>query len=408
MPRAHQLRVGLLVLGALVVLAVGIFLIGEQNRLFTSKNRYFITVRNVGGLNEGNPVRLNGVTVGLVEQIHLPKEIAEEELVIRISIEELYEERIRQDSVARIRTLGLLGDKYIDVTSGSPGTPVIPPGGQIPTAPQTDVDQLVASGEDMVENMVAISHSLRNVLDRVDRGEGLLGDLTADTEEGRAIKESVTASVASLERFAASLESGKGPLTRLLHDEVMAERLASSVDRLAAVLDDLEHGDGLLPSLIYDPAMREDAQATLAELRTTSEQVRRLTLEIEQDDGLLQRLLRDEELAERVARDLAGITHNLHQVSLKLNRGEGTAARLINDAQIYDAVNDILVGVDESPLLRWLIRNRQEKGIEKRYEQQRQPQERPEGADGGPAAPAEEPGPADEEQQPAAPGSPGS
>ena len=176
--RGATVRVGLLVLGAVLVLLAGMFMIGEQNRIFTSKNRYFFEVASAGGLNEGNPVRLNGVNVGLVESITLPEDVRKQSLTVRISIERQYEERIRADSTARIRTLGLLGDKYVEVSSGSPEQAIIPPGGSIPTAPVTDVDQLLASGGDVVDNLVRISYSLNSILGRVDRGEGLLGELT--------------------------------------------------------------------------------------------------------------------------------------------------------------------------------------------------------------------------------------
>ena len=59
---------------------------------------------------------------------------------------------------------------------------------------------------------------------------------------------------------------------------------------------------------------------------------------------------------------------SLNEVSAKLDRGNGSAAMLINDPKIYDAVNDIVVGVNQSRTLRWLLRNRQKKGIDKRYE----------------------------------------
>ena len=39
---------------------------------------------------------------------------------------------------------------------------------------------------------------------------------------------------------------------------------------------------------------------------------------------------------------------------------------------LYDAINDILVGIDESRLLRWLVRDRQKAGIKDRYEETRQ------------------------------------
>ena len=51
-----------------------------------------------------------------------------------------------------------------------------------------------------------------------------------------------------------------------------------------------------------------------------------------------------------------------------MNRGEGTAGKLINDPSVYESVNDILIGINESKLLRWLIRNRQQSGIQKRYD----------------------------------------
>jgi hypothetical protein len=41
---------------------------------------------------------------------------------------------------------------------------------------------------------------------------------------------------------------------------------------------------------------------------------------------------------------------------------------LINDPAVYESINDILIGINESQMLRWLIRNRQQKGIEKRYD----------------------------------------
>jgi len=57
----------------------------------------------------------------------------------------------------------------------------------------------------------------------------------------------------------------------------------------------------------------------------------------------------------------------LSEASRKLTEGQGTVPMLLNDPQIYDAVNDVIIGVNESRILRWLIRNRQKKGLERRY-----------------------------------------
>ena len=51
----------------------------------------------------------------------------------------------------------------------------------------------------------------------------------------------------------------------------------------------------------------------------------------------------------------------------KLDGGQGTVGKLINDPAIFDAAQHLVVGVDESALLRWLVRDRQRAGIRKKY-----------------------------------------
>ncbi len=86
---------------------------------------------------------------------------------------------------------------------------------------------------------------------------------------------------------------------------------------------------------------------------------------------MLPKLMMDQEYGEETTEDLKELLENLRKVSEKLGQGEGTVARLLNDPEIYQALNDILIGVDESWMLRWLIRNRQKTGIEERYEDER-------------------------------------
>src|SRR5581483_1575999 len=88
---------------------------------------------------------------------------------------------------------------------------------------------------------------------------------------------------------------------------------------------------------------------------------------VESSDSLMNKLMTDEGMGPRAGRDLESIVHYLTSVAAKPARGNGSAAKLINDPSIYDAVNDVIVGVKESKMLRWLIRNRQKKGIATRY-----------------------------------------
>ncbi len=374
MPRSgRELKVGLLVLSAVAVFALGVFLIGEKNNLFSRKNRYYVLFQTVSGVRAGNPVQLNGVDVGAVEEVVLPEDPAKRFIRVWISVERRYADRVREDTLARIKTLGLLGDKYVEITSGTEAFPAVPDGGEIRAAPATNVDALLASGEDVMANVVEISHSLSAILGRMERGEGLLGELTSDSPEGRRLRESMLGTFETVERIAEKIESGDGLLPRLLNDPALADQVGSAVDRLESLVQKAESGPGLLPGLINDPATKAEFDSTLSTARRVAEDLEEFTAQLQSEDGLLPRLVNDEAYGREVADDLRGFAQSLNEVADKLNRGEGTASKLINDPQIYDAINDILVGVDESPLLRWLVRSRQKKGIEKRYEDAQEP-----------------------------------
>ncbi len=365
----RELRVGALIVAALIALAVGIFLIGESNNLFSRKSRYIVRFETVGGLTTGNPVQLNGVTVGSVGRIDLPEQVDERQLTVHISLDGRYSNRVRTDSEARIKTLGLLGDKYIQLTSGSPDAPAIPKGGEIRAAEATDVDQLIASGENAVDNFVAISVSLREILARMERGEGILGQLTDDSETGNEVRSKLLHILESIDGMMRKTERGEGSLGRLISDDTLAVRLEGSAERLESILELVDSGEGTLPSLLRDSSTKERLDEAITSLGTASREVSELARELREGDGLLPRLLNDEEYGGKLTTDLENLLEKLSRVAERLEGGDGTASQLINDPQVYEAIQDILVGVDESRLLRWLIRNRQKKGIEIRYEE---------------------------------------
>jgi phospholipid/cholesterol/gamma-HCH transport system substrate-binding protein len=380
---SREVRVGLLLLVALAVAAGSIFVLGEKSNLFKSKNRYHVELKSASGLKQGNPVELDGVDVGVVKKIVLPRDPNQAEIQIWIEVDRSYADRIRgpqggqkmateagrsePESKARIKTLGLLGAKFVEISSGSPRFPVIPAEGEIPAAAPTNVDALIASGEDVMDNVVAISHSLNTILGRMERGEGLLGELTSSSESGGRLRDSLLHTADSLDRIATKVDSGQGPLPRLLNDRAMGDQLASSLDRFEALLAKAEGVEGALPALLNDPGMRTRVDDTLASLSQASRDLHQLTAAYEQGQGLVPKLVKDDEYGKRVSEQLQQLVEHLNEVSRKLSQGDGTASKLINDPQVYDGVKDILVGVNESRLLRWLIRNRQKAGIEKRY-----------------------------------------
>lgn len=381
MTRANEqsrvMRVGIVITIAVVLLMVIIFAIGSEQRIFSKKIRYRILLTDVSGLAEGNPVQMSGVTVGSVEEITLPADPADPNVRIRIWVQEKYAERIRTDSRVKVRKLGLIAaDSLIDVTPGSPDKPVLPEGSIIPSAKSLDTSKLIASGEDLVDNLVTISYSLKNILGRVDRGEGLLGELTTDPGNQQKITTTILSVANRADEVLRKVQSGDGLAGKLIYDDDYGQRvtvaLADSADSIRAITASLqqgfESGEGAIPALMSDPEGKRNVAEMLANLNQTSENLAAFSTGLQTGEGIVPRLLGDAEYAEETLGEFQELVARLNDVARKLQEGEGTLGRLVDDPSIYEAINDIIIGVNESRLLRWLIRNRQEAGIETRVE----------------------------------------
>src|SRR5882724_235008 len=378
--KEKTIRVGLLVAASLLVLMIFVFFIGSEQKIFSRKNEYKVRLDNVTGLAEGNPVKISGVTVGVIKDITLPYDPKMHDVDIVLMVDKKYADRVRTDSRARLKKLGLLaGDSYIDISPGGPKFDALEPGSLIPAARQTNVDQLISSGEDLVDNFVQISYSLKNVLSRVDRGEGLIGELTSTPETKQRITDTFLTTLNKTNAILAHVESGKGLLGKLVYDDAYAAQLTSSLQEtahslqslVAGVEGSLKSGQGALPALLNDPDEKKKVIDLIDNLRVTSANLAALTTTYQNGQGILPRLMNDKVFADQAFVELNGLLRQLNDTLAKVNRGEGTAGKLITDPSVYESVNDILIGINESKLLRWLIRNRQQSGIQKRFDTQK-------------------------------------
>ena len=393
--KSKSVRVGLLVTVSLFILMVFLFFIGSEQKIFARKIEYEVRLENVTGLAEGNPVRMSGVTIGVIRDIKLPQDPKQKQVEIQLMVDRKFTERIRGDSRVRLKKLGLLtGDTYIDVSPGTPRFPALEPGSMIPASRQADVEALISSGEDLVDNFVQISYSLKNILQRIDRGEGLIGELTTAPETKQRITDTVLTTLNKTNAVLSHVESGKGIVGKLVYDDAYANELTGSLSSAAKSLQsitaDVERGfkgtEGIVPALMNDPAAKTKMYEVVENLRLTSASLAAFTDAAQKGEGLLPRLLNDKAYGDEALAEFTTLVRQLNLVVAKINNGEGTAGKIISDPSLYESVNDILIGINESKLLRWLIRNRQQSGIEKRVEERQKVPDTP-------PAPVEPPAP---------------
>lgn len=314
-----QTKVGMLVAGALVLFGVTVFVLGQQEHLWRRKVGYLLQFARTNGLQAGAPVSLSGVPIGTVEAIQFAGDPARNVIDVTVSVDARDAARIRTDTVATIRTLGLLGDKYIELVPGNtPEAKPLPPGEQIASTDPTDYESILGQSGDIVTNVVEVTAALKDVLqpiqrgegllgamlqnrefgettlqalegtlvnvrgtsqkldhilERVDRGEGVIGRLMRDSKESKQIMQSLDRSVRSLERLTRRLEDGRGAAVRLMEDQAYGDRLLERLDRavegLDAVLTKMNQGEGTLGKLVNDPTLYDESSQLVSELRSS-------------------------------------------------------------------------------------------------------------------------------------------
>lgn len=385
--RQMQLRIGALVLVAILLFVGFVLSIGRRSALFEKRYTLRTSFTSAEGLAVGAPVRLGGVPVGNVTGIAFGRDLKDRGIVVELAVEQRVQDRIREDSVASIGTIGLVGDKVLDITVGSHDRPPLPTGGRLASVDPTDFSRLLQKGDQILEHVTRISASLdeflsgdasagkrnlneaiqsiRNTLVEVEKGQGLLHDVIYG-REGAELLGKVDRTVASLEHVTQAIEKERGFLHALIYtpQEETMDRLTRTLAGLEDMVREAREGRGLLHALIYDPEGAE----LIASLSRSGEQLEGLVRSVREGQGLVPSLLFDPESAKvledikAAAAGIKAVAADLQVVSGRLRRGEGTIGALLEDPTVYEDMSALLRGANRSTLLRGLIRSTLEDG----------------------------------------------
>jgi phospholipid/cholesterol/gamma-HCH transport system substrate-binding protein len=399
--RALQLRVGIFVVVALLAFLGMIYLLGARARLFESRYTVHADFTEVGGLAEGATVRLAGVQIGRVTEVHLPAEPGGK-VRIDMSIATQYATRIRKDSVARIETQGLLGDKIVEITVGTARTAPAQPGDVLVARDPTDIGAIMNEGAATVKSVAALAEGLRTITEELNRSN-IVQDASATLRTARQATEQISREatqvmveargitgqaarvveriekgpgwahvllyeepvalrrlndvIASTQALVDRIERGEGAIGVLTSKEstAAAQRLVKALERVAAAGEPPHGDDGLLPALLFDPKYR----GVLDDLGVVAKNLRDVSDRIAGGRGTLGSLVKDEPTDDGIrqaSRDLQSALANLKEITEKVNEGEGTLGALIADPTIYEQLVAILDGAQRSFLLRGLLR----------------------------------------------------
>lgn len=294
-----QLKVGSLIVIGLVVLGLAIYNLGKAAHLFSSRYKLVAFLPNANGLRAGGSVLIAGQLAGTIQAIDfLPVDAdTTRNLKVTVQIEQSLQQQVREDSKARVRTLGLLGDKVLDITPGTPKTSPLRAGDTLTVDKSLDYDQIIAQASGAVADLVQLTADLKQITGGIVRGEGTMGQLVTD---------------------------------RSLYDQ-----LTGTMTQMNGLLTRLQRPNGTFGRMIDDPALYDKLVATLA--ATDS-----LLIAMNNKNGTLGKLLRDDSLYT----SFVGIAHGGDSLMKMLTSGQGTAGKMLADQQLYDQLNKTLTDLN--------------------------------------------------------------
>ncbi|HSA59536.1 MAG TPA: MlaD family protein [bacterium] len=229
-------KVGIFVFAG-VFLAMGIiFLLGSEKQLFKRQYGLVTNFTDISGLRIGAQVQLAGMNVGMVEKVEFADELGDKKVRVRLNINREFQDRIRKDSIAEISTQGLLGDKYISLSLGTPPHEILQDGDFLPSQERPSFAQIVEKSGVFIENIDKAAKTLTDVLDEVKGGQGLLHTLVYESETrpvGRDFAE-------------------------------MAKELKGASKELRQIVQKVNRGEGTVGAFLQDPSLYYDIRRLFA------------------------------------------------------------------------------------------------------------------------------------------------
>jgi phospholipid/cholesterol/gamma-HCH transport system substrate-binding protein len=183
---AQNLRLGIFIVITLAVLAIAVFMIGSRESLFHSSYKVRAEYDNVAGLNEGADVRVGGIRKGSVKAIQLPNQPSGKVVVVMDLAKET-QNIVKLDSLAAIKSEGMLGDKYIEISFGSMEAAKLRGGETIGSQPPVDISDLFAktntildTTQGALQNVVSLTSNINDISLKINHGQGTVGALIND------------------------------------------------------------------------------------------------------------------------------------------------------------------------------------------------------------------------------------
>ncbi|WP_213804391.1 MlaD family protein [Granulicella sp. dw_53] len=329
--RWSQLKVGVIVLVAAVILTTLLFLMTSASGMGILSHKLTITTyfENSAGLKEGAAVNLQGVTIGTVKTVTVVTDPARKLTPVKVvmKLNEKFSSSLKKDSKAALTTVGVLGDTVVDVNSQFAAGPLLQDGDELKTLETPSLTDVVKASQGTIESLNVILAKMNVVVDNLQSGKGSIGMLINNPD----LYNKANATVDELLKLEKNLNNGRGSIGKLMTDDTLYNRLNDTAGKLQNIAASLDKGKGTAGMLLKDDSMYKNLNSTLAHANS-------LLADADAGKGGLGLLTKDPKFRQ----DLSNTLTQVNTLISGVNEGKGTLGKLTQDEAVYTNLNKLL------------------------------------------------------------------
>jgi phospholipid/cholesterol/gamma-HCH transport system substrate-binding protein len=243
-----SLKVGIVVLIGLIIFVFIVSIVGTEQNIFTSTYRLKVFLPNVQGLVNGAMISLGGLKIGFVSDLQFAKHDTVNGVEVTMDITTKYRSSITTSTVGQIKTIGLLGDKYIDLTIGSPGEEPLAENSYVPVIAAFDLEAAGPQFKKALTDFTDVMGSMKGIVASMNNGEGSIGRLIKHPKMANEMEHLLS----SLNNVVQAIESKRGTIGTLVYDDNVGKNIKEVSSNLKDVTDQIRQGKGTMGKLIMD------------------------------------------------------------------------------------------------------------------------------------------------------------
>lgn len=278
--RWASLKVGIVITVTLLIVFIVIIFSGGIKSLFQQQEIIKVAVSDVKGLRPGAPVRVAGVDVGAVNEIKLDKEFG---TIVTIAINKDILDFLKKDAKASVQTIGLLGDKYLEISTGT-AQEAFNKSQIMEGYPQTEIRDIIGIASSALVRIDKLINNVDTLISEMKDSKGTVYKLLKDPTLYNNLNSVITELKLTTEEFRT------GTLGMISKDKELYQKLTQTVKNFEEISNKVNNSGGSLSKFINEPELYES-------LLNSSKKLDRLLKEIENSEGTISLLLKDKQTA---------------------------------------------------------------------------------------------------------------